>query len=89
MRETATARSRSPSVSWKKPCSTCRSLIGVPSRSKNACCGPWWTTQSLPEISSCVGTTIACASATTRSAASYRPSSTCTEIARAISGSLS
>ena len=85
----ASLRSRSPRVSWKKPGSTCFSLRALVKRSKNRCCGAWCTTQSLPEISSCTGRVIAAASATTRSAASYRPSSTFTEIGREISGSLS
>jgi len=40
-------------------------------------------------MSICVGVVIACASSTTRRAASCRPSSMLTEIARAISGSWS
>lgn len=86
---TAGARSFSPSVSWKKPGSTVLVLTALPSRSKNWCCGLWCTTQSAPEIRSCTGSVIALASATTRSAASYRPSRMLTAIGRVISGSLS
>ena len=43
--------------------------------------------QSAPEISNCVGTWIAPASCTTRSAVSYRASRMLIEIGRAISGS--
>ena len=38
-RASGSARSFSPSVSWKNPGRTCFSLCAVPSRSKNACCG--------------------------------------------------
>ena len=64
----ARARSRSPSVSWKKPGRTCRSLAVLPRLTKKSCCGPCRTTQSAPEIRSCVGTVMARASATMRSA---------------------
>ncbi|MCY1560980.1 hypothetical protein D9M68_981820 [compost metagenome] len=86
---TAGARFFSPRVSWKNPGRMCFSLCRLPRRSKNCSWGLRCTTKSEPEINNCVGTWIAWASATTRSAASYRPSSTFTEMALVINGSLS